>query len=395
MGRGRKSKILKKIVGLVKRFDKYHFLHNTPKLTRSLTALGSIEFNIDIVRVFNEEEVVEIPPIIWNHQISKRFTNLLCRIAPHSFVAKIPFGKVAGESSNWIILPDGTLSVELSREFGAYGGLNLVESRLIVSKLIFRRSRRFSGSVAVITTCGYNNFHHWNYDCISRLHTLMQVMNLDDIDYFIIHHSNLPYQLQSLELLGIQNDKIISINEDEVITADLLIIPSLPSPLGTVSPWVVRFLRGLYLKETNNPESYKRIYISRKNVKSRKVKNNDEFWNSLRYFGFTEIFPEDYSVMELAGIVNNADVILSIHGSGLSNICFISPNTTVVDILAPFHQDAYYWQISNLCHGRYIGFFAEGDHPDDDLDLVKLNIDDDLIINVTQLNELLEYVVNK
>lgn len=394
-GRGYRKKIIKLIIRVIKKFDIVFFFHNTPKKISSLTSQRLKSVGLELENVFNGESIDEKPPIIWNHQITKRFINLYHRECPAGFVAKIPFGRVAGDSGNWIIFPDGSLSVDLSREFGAFGGKDIAESRLINEKLKFADSRMISGSVAVITTCGYNNFHHWNYDCIPRLHMLMQVMNLDDIDYFVIHNSNLPYQLQSLELLGIQNDKIISINADEVITAGLLIVPSLPSPLGTVSPWVVGFLRGLYLKgKNNNQEWHKRIYISRKNVKSRKVINNDEFLNCLRYFGFTEIFPEDYSVVELAGIVNKTDVILSIHGSGLSNICFMSPNTTVIDILAPFHQDSYYWQISNLCQGRYIGFFAEGDHPDDDLDLVKLNIDDDLIVNVSELNKLLEYVVH-
>ena len=103
-----------------------------------------------------------------------------------------------------------------------------------------------------------------------------------------------------------------------------------------------------------------------------------------------EIFPEDYEVTTFASMIASSDFIISVHGSGLANLCFISEGTKVVDILAPYHQDGYYWQITNICKGKYIGFFAEGEHPDDDLDLVRTSIDNNLIINIKSFDELLQ-----
>jgi hypothetical protein len=61
----------------------------------------------------------------------------------------------------------------------------------------------------------------------------------------------------------------------------------------------------------------------------------------------------------------------------------------VVDILAPWHQDSYYWMISNIRNARYIGFFSDGIHPADDLDLVQYKVDDDMNVNLTDLERLL------
>jgi hypothetical protein len=61
----------------------------------------------------------------------------------------------------------------------------------------------------------------------------------------------------------------------------------------------------------------------------------------------------------------------------------------VVDILMPYHQDAYYWQMTNIRGGRYIGFFGNGPHPPDDLDLVAHKIDEDIELDRVALEELL------
>ncbi|HEX8333436.1 MAG TPA: hypothetical protein VF622_12480, partial [Segetibacter sp.] len=95
-------------------------------------------------------------------------------------------------------------------------------------------------------------------------------------------------------------------------------------------------------------------------------------------------------VSDLSWMIRTANVIISVHGSGLSNIAFASRGSKIIDILAPYHQDCYYWLISNQKAAKYIGFFSEGDHPNDDDDLVKLSVDKDLLIDIPKLKQLLE-----
>ena len=389
-GFGIKRKFIRLTVRLIKFLDIFSLFHNTPKKVCSFEVARCKELGIKEYQVYKGETHKEKEPLIWNYKITRRFTSLYKRNNPDAFVAQIPMGRVAGDSSNWIIFSDGTLSEELSREFGAYGGINVKKGVLIFEKLRFKKINKIRGNVAVITTCGFNNFHHWHYDCLPRLHLLKQVVSFDKIDYFVIHHNELSFQLQSIKAFGISNEKIIKIKSDECLEADLLWVPSLPSPLGTVSKWVVSFLRRFYLCDENTFVAGKRLFISRKYVSSRQILNNNEFVMTLKKYNFREIFPEDYEVTTFASMIASSDFIISVHGSGLANLCFISEGTKVVDILAPYHQDGYYWQITNICKGKYIGFFAEGEHPDDDLDLVRTSIDNNLIINIKSFDELLQ-----
>lgn len=252
--------------------------------------------------------------------------------------------------------------------------------------------------VALITTCGFNNFHHWNYDCLPRFSLLKQAGLLESIDCFIIANAGLPFQRESLELLGIAEEKIINPAKRQQFSlkASQLLVPSLPEALGTISPWVVNFLNQLYKQEhSHSSNGYSRIYLSRKSAPTRKIINQAEFNTLLNEYGFKEILPEDHSVREMAAIMAGAEFILSIHGSSLSNLCFISPKTKVIDILAPFHQDAYYWMITNIRGSKYIGFFGEGSHPPDEYDLVKNKVDKDIQIDIKALKSLLDLEVVK
>ena len=392
-GRGIKAHLQTLVTSVIKRVFPVGTFYNAPRnIITASDYVGSVKTNSSnrIVPIYESSERIENPPEILNHPVSRRFTRYYRRKVPSAFILVLHKGKIYGEETNYIITHSSHLLADISREFGMYGGKPMDQSNLIKRTLKLPSVSRLPGKIAVVTTSGANNFHHWNYDCIPRLHLLRVAGLLNEIDLFVISYKGLPFQKESLRLLGIPVEKIINPYRQAVklFQADILFVPSLPSNLGTVSPWVVDFLRSLYNPSNEKRILFKRIYLSRKNVTSRKIINNDQFNSLLREFDVEEVFPEDYSVSEMARILAGAEFIISVHGSGLSNLCFISEATTVVDILAPYHQDGYYWMISNIRKSKYIGFFGEGDHPTDDLDLVRQKIDKDIYLDITKMRSL-------
>jgi capsular polysaccharide biosynthesis protein len=95
---------------------------------------------------------------------------------------------------------------------------------------------------------------------------------------------------------------------------------------------------------------------------------------------------------ETAYIFAHAKSIVSVHGSGISNLPFISEGTNILDIMAPWHQDTYYWMICNQRNSKYVAIFSEGEHPADEVDLVKQKRDDDLHIDLNKLKKALDLV---
>lgn len=392
-GKGYKAAVIKRIVWLIKQFSPPGFLYNAPAKSVSFTHWIANSINKgSITSVFASEHRQEVPPEIYNYRVTGRFSRYYNRETPAAFVAEIRNGRVYGQYTNFILLPPGIIAEDLSRQFGAYGGIKASDSDLLTQTLHLPPPQLLKRRVAVISTSGADNFHHWLYDCLPRLYLLEVSGKLKTVDWFLIAFSGQLFQTESLRLFGIDSTKIINPLKTGSIhyEAEQLVVPSLPSTLGTVSPWVISFLEKLFNPENKKDSRFSRIYISRKKVTTRKIVNNDDFLLLLSKFGIVEVYPEDFSVSEFASILANTTFIISVHGSGLSNLCFVSPHTVVIDILAPYHQDSYYWMISNIKRAKYIGFFAEGEHPSDQEDLVRNKRDDDLVVNIDEMKNLLQ-----
>jgi capsular polysaccharide biosynthesis protein len=249
------------------------------------------------------------------------------------------------------------------------------------------RCRKLKGTIAVLGTAGTYNYHHWLYDTFARVHLLQMAGVFDKIDYFIIDYSGLPFQKESLQKVGISFEKIICANDNWRfhVEAETLIVPSLPSKLGRVGVWPVQYLRDTFLEKL---VQQKRLYISRRKAKSRKLVNETEIYSFLQSKGFIEFFPEEHTIAETASCFAGADYIVGVHGSGFANLAFISQQAKVIDIVAPMHLDPYYWMLTNRNQGKYAYIFGEGERPDENQDLNVHKVDEDILLDFGKFSEL-------
>lgn len=375
------------------------YILNIP--VRYLTVQDWLEKRKDLrdarfVMIEKGKKIVEIAPTIVGHDVSLRFAKYFNRTTKDIFVAVVPKGRVLGEECNIIITPDNVVLSDVSREFGAEGGKRIEDFSVLSSRLRVPPLKKLKGNVAVISTCGSSNFHHWNFDVLPRVEMLKYASLFDTVDFFLINYQGLPFQREGLRKLQLDESKIInSANcKNFHIQAELLFIPSLTEDLGTINPWVIEFLRRTFLNERKMVGiiGKSKFYISRRSASSRKFINNEEVMNLIYKSGFVELIPEDYTIEQVASFFANASSVISIHGSGLSNLPFINENTGVLDIMASFHQDPYYWMICNQRKSKYVGLFSEGIHPPDNLDLVKNKRDDDLYIDCEKLGVAIEHI---
>ena len=119
-------------------------------------------------------------------------------------------------------------------------------------------------------------------------------------------------------------------------------------------------LKSKVLKQGGTESSSKRIYVDRNTVGARNVVNKDEFYSVLNNYGFDCIAFENYTLFEQANIVNGADVMLGVHGAGLSNAMFFE-NTSfkLLEILPPLCAHSDYWKLSNAFGIGYDAFIAK------------------------------------
>lgn len=346
------------------------------------------------ILVYPEKEVRQAEPIIIEGKVHKLFRDEYKRTQNRSFVATIFNGRVWGRNGA-IITPDDMLLTDVSREFGAYGGV-FGKQHSVFNQFRLASPKYIDATVAVLASPGANNFHHWLYDNIARFHLVQKAGLENEIDYYILDYTALPFQKETLERVGIPEDKILNCHDNWQfhIKAKNLVVPSLPSRLGVINDWTVDYLRSLIMPSVMPKPLTRRIYISRKKAPSRKITNEQELIDFLQKEGFTEYFAEDHSIAETAEIFNEAEFIIGIHGSGLSNLAFAGKGVKVIDIVAPKHLDPYYWVLTNFREGKYAYIVGKGDMDVDSEDLVKKKIDKDITVDMDSFIQSFKYLIN-
>ena len=213
--------------------------------------------------------------------------------------------------------------------------------------------RQVQGTVATLTGLSGQVYFHWMTDILPRFDILRQAgIDLNQIDWFWVNSQQHPFQRETLRRLGIPNNKVLESDRSPHIQADHLIVPSFPGYLGWTPLWALEFLRREFLPippPFNFPE---RIYISRDNACYRRVLNEPEVLDQLSRLGFVSVHLESLPLEQQIALFAQATVIVAPHGSGLTNLIFCRPGTTIVEFISPHYIRHYYWVIS-----RHLGLF--------------------------------------
>ena len=218
-------------------------------------------------------------------------------------------------------------------------------------KFLFYKLRiktKIKGNVFVLKSQWQNYYGHWVHDILSRLFLLQDSGLFNNIDTFIISQGcKSKFYRESLEIFGIKN--VINVSDEKKIECENLFFSSFPSMLPS-NPF--KWQCDKFLELTKNLlkkctiDFYDKIYISRRKVKTRNILNEKELIDILINLGYKVVYPEDYSVADQFCLFNKAKKIISILGSGLSNIVCCSSDTSILGIVAYIcYEDCH----KNIC----------------------------------------------
>ena len=243
---------------------------------------------------------------------------------------------------------------DMGREDWRYFGGFFMDSVLKLPKPI-----KLTGTVAVIShEYAYNNFSHWVFDILPKISLLQESNYIDVCDWFLVGHSRKKYQLDSLRVLGIPDNKIIQLAPGAHYQAQKIVLPRLCGYNQQYQPaWKIKFLKeefghSLALK------SNRKLFISRSDASFRRLVGEDDLFDLLSQIGFEKVTLSGFSLKETVRLFAEAQAVVGPFGSGLMNIAFCAPNTKVVEIAIPEFYNCYHWYLSGTCgldHAVYFG----------------------------------------
>ncbi|MEH7179234.1 glycosyltransferase family 61 protein [Neobacillus vireti] len=278
---------------------------------------------------------------------------------PRQFVASIPWGRVWGSNGS-VITPDNKLLWDVSFEYNLTPKTHSIFKQKELSPITYTLE-----TLAVITFQVSFNYFHWMFDVLPRL----ELLRKSGIAYDRIvinrgkyyHKEYCEFQDESLKLLGISKEMIIECQPDTHILAKQLIVSSMAGYSAHVPKNVCQFLRNEFLAKVKvrNESKNKRIFISREDALHRKVLNEKEVFAVLEKYGFKMVKLSTLSFVEKIELFNQAEVIVSPHGAGLTNLIFCNPGTKVVELFTPTYLLPCFHIISNHMELDYYGLIGE------------------------------------
>ena len=208
--------------------------------------------------------------------------------------------------------------------------------------------------LATITSiAGAKNYYHWIFDDLPRLKLLEGV--IDEIDYLIVPHDLKRFHLETLNLLGFPEGRLLKIKDGMHLQCERLFVPSFGSTWNM--SWTCEFLRDSFLPD-DLAEPHRLIYISRKDAPYRKIINEEEVEDYLREIGFEIVQMSELPFLEQVKICAEAKIVVGPHGAGLSNIIFCR-DAKVLEIFSPSYVNECYWSLINIDGAEYYYLIGE------------------------------------
>lgn len=203
------------------------------------------------------------------------------------------------------------------------------------------------------------NYSFWVNSCLVRLIMAEKEGLLDNcLLLFPANWNRFEFVTQSLSCFDV---KFQVIPEDHHLFVSNLYLPETrewtssfyPSQIQDVRSKIVPFA----LEKTTIKEFPKRIYLTRKKRNVRCVENEYEILPILKEYNFTIINFEDYSFWDQVALMNHAETFVSVHGAGFSNVMFMKPESSVLELInEPYAKVEYqfpFWKLSSAAQLNY------------------------------------------
>ena len=106
----------------------------------------------------------------------------------------------------------------------------------------------------------------------------------------------------------------------------------------------------------------KRIYVSRENASYRKVLNEQEVVNFFKNRGYEIVRFEELTLMEQITICMQSEIMVSMHGAGLTNMLFMPKGSAVMEFRrSKIFVNQCYWHLADALNHTYFYFYGNPD----------------------------------
>lgn len=196
-----------------------------------------------------------------------------------------------------------------------------------------------------LSGCASSHFGHWLPEFLPKLQLLQQHPSFASLP--IIVDADMP-QSHFDHLRRLANNPLVLLQANESLLCERLLVAPSPAFFPTetfpndipvhefpgLSPKALDFFRRVEPYELNKPR-HRRIFLARKNMKWRRLLNEEEIAADLSELGFENIFIEEMTASEQIVLFQQAHWIVAPIGSALLNLVFADTSVKLLVLSQP------------------------------------------------------------
>lgn len=230
------------------------------------------------------------------------------------------------------------------------------------------------------------NYYHWITESIPRLWLLRDQLKDLTLIFPEDFRKNV-YVSESLKPFSFRDVYYLPVEKN--IFARNLCLPQLKPFSECYDPAVVRWQRDFYVSYVRKGLQLdygfgKRIYVSRKLASKRRVQNESEMEAVMRKYDFSIVHCEQLSFFQQVAAFSQAEVFVSIHGAGLTNMLFIPEGSKVLELHkrmtnANDQHSLVYWRLASALGLSYYHQICDPADPQADFFSADFIVNTDLL----------------
>jgi capsular polysaccharide biosynthesis protein len=193
---------------------------------------------------------------------------------------------------------------------------------------------------------------------IPRVESIREAREGAAVDHWIVPRSRLPVVDELLDRIGIDRHRVVRLSRGEQVECDLLLATSSPAPLGGPVARSIGFLqRHLSDEQLNDATPRRRLLLQR--GASRRIANLDELAATIDDLRLEIVSTEGMSLATQMETFGNAELLVGVHGAGLSNAIAMFGDAALIEIVPRWYPVACYCVLAKEAGIRYFAMDAD------------------------------------
>jgi capsular polysaccharide biosynthesis protein len=318
----------------------------------------SSEHGIPSVQVFAPRSFERHPPHTIEPAVDPEFLTRLEVRQRGRYLVPIDHALITGRNG-LVVLPDGSYAAE-----SVYNRALLEEDPAYWQRRRRPRVRKPGTYFSLVVKWAVGdpgNYYHWMHDTLQRLFGVME--HLPEDTKFIVPSNPSPLRLETLRLLGVNEDQLAYFSGDETWELERLYFAPPTSSSGSHRADADHWLRDKILDGLGVAAQppHRRIFVSRRRMPRRRLANEADVEACLSQFGFETCLPETLSLKEQVQLFAEAKVVVSTHGAAFTNALFSPEGLVLVDMVEPSQTpwSFVYWAMSEELGHTYWYFTGD------------------------------------